>query len=208
MPTPFQTSRLTYRAIEDTDEPFIHSLQLHPPSFATSNATLLRPQSTRDTKTGYFKYLTSEKALLATIIELSPNTTTLPTPTTIQIGAISLRAPPPDHAHHRETALTIDIAAEHQGQGYGSEAIAWALRWAFRVAGLHRVTVEAVGYNTDAVRLYRRLGFVVEGRKREAVWFEGRWYDFVILGMLEGEWRGTRDGEGGEIGTGTGTGSS
>jgi RimJ/RimL family protein N-acetyltransferase len=42
--------------------------------------------------------------------------------------------------------------------------------------------------------LYEKIGFKVEGREREAYWHEGRWWDGVELGMLEGEWRSLKEG--------------
>jgi hypothetical protein len=32
------------------------------------------------------------------------------------------------------------------------------------------------------------MGFTLEGRERETLWYEGRWWDNVQMGMLEGEW--------------------
>jgi RimJ/RimL family protein N-acetyltransferase len=84
---------------------------------------------------------------------------------------------------------------EYQGKGYGSEAISWALDYAFRRAGLHRVKIAAFEYNAGAVRLYERLGFTPEGRERESCWHEGRFWDLVEFGMLEGEWRAMRERE-------------
>jgi len=43
-------------------------------------------------------------------------------------------------------------------------------------------------YNLGARELYERLGFVFEGRLRESVWYDGAWYDEIILGMLKSEW--------------------
>ena len=88
--------------------------------------------------------------------------------------------------------FTVDLVAtapEHQGKGYGSEAVQWALGWGFDMAGLHRIGIEAFSYNEGAMRLYEKLGFVMEGRRREEIWFDGGWHDFVTYGMLEGEWR-------------------
>lgn len=39
------------------------------------------------------------------------------------------------------------------------------------------------------MRLYQKLGFVLEGREREAVWHEGRFWDGIEYSMLEGEWK-------------------
>ena len=37
------------------------------------------------------------------------------------------------------------------------------------------------------LRLYARVGFTSEGRRREQVFIDGRWVDEVVLGMLRGE---------------------
>jgi RimJ/RimL family protein N-acetyltransferase len=41
--------------------------------------------------------------------------------------------------------------------------------------------------------LYARLGFVEEGREREALWHEGEWWDSVEFGMVEREWAVLRE---------------
>jgi RimJ/RimL family protein N-acetyltransferase len=61
--------------------------------------------------------------------------------------------------------------------------------YAFRRAGFHRLRIRAFEWNTGAIRLYEKLGFVHEGRERESYWHEGRWWDGVGMSMLEGEWR-------------------
>ena len=80
----------------------------------------------------------------------------------------------------------------HQKKGYGSEAINWALDWGFKQAGLHRIGIDAFSYNHGATQLYERLGFVFEGRKRELLWFNGGWHDWISYSMLVDEWRELR----------------
>lgn len=108
------------------------------------------------------------------------------------IGEIHLSRLAPNTAHHRHTEIGITILPAYQGRGYGREAIEWALDYAFRRAGLHRVRIRAYGWNVGALRLYEKIGFKVEGREREAFWNDGRWWDGVDMGMLEGEWWGMR----------------
>lgn len=92
-------------------------------------------------------------------------------------------------AHHRNTEMGIDILPPYQGKGYGTEAIRWALEYAFHRAGLHKVRIRAFEWNEGAVRLYPRLGFALEGRERESLWHEGRFWDGIEFGMVESEWR-------------------
>lgn len=90
--------------------------------------------------------------------------------------------------HHRSCTLGIMLASAYQGQGYGTEAINWALDWAFRVAAMHAVRLSCFSFNERAARLYRRLGFVQEGVAREAYWFDFRWYDRILFSLLDREW--------------------
>ena len=94
-----------------------------------------------------------------------------------------------DQKHHRSTSIGLNLLPAYQGKGYGSEAIRWALEWAFEEAGMHRVAIQAFEYNEGARRLYERLGFVHEGTLREAFWHRGRWWADYEYGMLEDEWR-------------------
>jgi len=102
---------------------------------------------------------------------------------------VNLHGVTKDNQHHRTLDIGILIAAEHRGQGYGSEAVRWILNWGFQSAGLHRVGLQSASFNTGAIRLWERLGFQEDGKDREAVWSNGRWYDDVRFSILEGEWR-------------------
>jgi hypothetical protein len=35
---------------------------------------------------------------------------------------------------------------------------------------------------------------VVEGRSRESIWRDGRWWDELAMSVLESDWRARRDG--------------
>lgn len=54
---------------------------------------------------------------------------------------------------------------------------------------MHRIGIGAFAWNQDALRLYEKLGFVHEARKRDFFWHDGRYQDLVEMGMLEDEWR-------------------
>ncbi|KAJ5619254.1 hypothetical protein N7510_003238 [Penicillium lagena] len=183
MANPFRSARLIYRAVEPTeDEAFILTMQQDPVSFSNSNAMIAKPQSKKDA----LKCIQSlEEALLGVVICLPP---TEAHGKPIPIGAISLKPVPVPMMHHRSTEIGIGIVQAYQGQGYGSEAINWILEWAFETAGMHRVSVRHFEYNEGAGRLYKRLGFKVEGVIREELWHKGRWWNGVQMGMLSQEW--------------------
>jgi len=75
------------------------------------------------------------------------------------------------------------------GRGYGTEATRLMLEHAFNSLGLHRVALAVFEFNERAVRAYKRNGFKVEGRAREAIWRDGRWWDELSMSILNSEWR-------------------
>ncbi len=82
------------------------------------------------------------------------------------------------------------------GLGYGTEATELMLEHAFTRLGLHRVSLSVFSFNERAIRSYRKAGFRVEGRAREAIWREGRYWDEIQMSILEHEWRELQAGHG------------
>ena len=80
------------------------------------------------------------------------------------------------------------------GHGYGTEATRLMMGHAFGALGLHRVGLTVFSFNDRALRSYRSVGFVVEGRAREAIWREGRWWDEISMSLLDSDWRALRRG--------------
>ena len=74
-------------------------------------------------------------------------------------------------------------------RGLGTEAVRLSMAHAFAV-GLHRVEVDVYDFNTRARHIYAKLGFVLEGTKREALRFDDAWVDAHVMGLLATEWRG------------------
>ena len=72
--------------------------------------------------------------------------------------------------------------------GYGTEATRLMIDHAFSGLGLHRVGLTVFSFNERAIRSYRSVGFVVEGRAREAIWREGRWWDEISMSILDSDW--------------------
>ncbi len=76
------------------------------------------------------------------------------------------------------------------GRGYGREAIALLLDYAFRLVNARRVFLRVNSRNERAIRAYRACGFVEEGRLRQHVWSNGAYDDLVYMGILREEWPG------------------
>jgi RimJ/RimL family protein N-acetyltransferase len=74
------------------------------------------------------------------------------------------------------------------GKGYGTEATRLMLDHAFGTLGLHRVALSVFSFNERAIRSYEKVGFSVEGRSREAIWRDGRYWDELQMSILTEEW--------------------
>ena len=81
---------------------------------------------------------------------------------------------------------------ENRGRHYGSTAIICLLEYAFRELNLHRVQADVVEYNTQAIDVYRDLGFKHEGTRRQFGKRNGKRYDVLNFGILAGEWNPER----------------
>ncbi|MCA9300833.1 MAG: GNAT family N-acetyltransferase [Phycisphaerales bacterium] len=78
----------------------------------------------------------------------------------IQIGGVSYR---PCEADPKSGDLGYMIASSHQGKGYGREAVARILRFAFEEADAERVWADIFVGNRASAALVEGLGLVLEG---------------------------------------------
>ena len=71
-----------------------------------------------------------------------------------------------------------------RGKGYGTETARLMLGYAFTTLGLHTVMLTVFAYNPAAIRAYEKAGFTECGRRREAVWMGGRFWDTISMECL------------------------
>jgi RimJ/RimL family protein N-acetyltransferase len=64
-----------------------------------------------------------------------------------------------------------------------------ALTYGFDDLRLHRIDLRVLAFNERAIRCYRKCGFVVEGRLRDAALVDGERHDDLIMGLLASEFR-------------------
>ncbi|CAM1509870.1 Fc.00g002050.m01.CDS01 [Cosmosporella sp. VM-42] len=195
--TAFQSKRLVFRALENNedDRVFISTqIDNDPVNTALSDPALIQPRSLKRAETLVDNLTKATLAVMVCLREEDATEGEAKAKSLTPIGFVLVGGgnKPTDKVHHRNTSIGITLAAPYQGKGYGAEAIDWALDWAFRFGGYHRVAMNTVSYNERAQHLYKRLGFTEEGRIREAHWHDRKWYDTVNFGMLESEWAALR----------------
>ena len=94
----------------------------------------------------------------------------------------------------RTTDLTMIIGEkEARGKGYGSEAIHLLLDYAFGYLNFHRVAIGVVGFNERALKFYERIGFSREGVQRDGYYHNHAYHDFIMMSILEEEFRARRN---------------
>jgi RimJ/RimL family protein N-acetyltransferase len=90
---------------------------------------------------------------------------------------------------NRHATLGIFIGDQsYWSQGYGADASRTLLRYAFEEANLHRIELEVFAFNLRAIRMYEKIGFRVEGTRKQALFREGAWHDEHIMALLRDEW--------------------
>ncbi|KAL1875940.1 hypothetical protein VTK73DRAFT_9724 [Phialemonium thermophilum] len=207
----FKSKRLIYRAVEndETDKAFITRLSNDPTTIGMGSPRLVRPWM-RSESDKLIEFM--QQATLAVMACLPPGGAEPATQDpqrreddseadtrgapqqSVPIGFAVLYTNDggPSSQHHRSLTVGLVLAREFRGRGYGGEVMNWLLDWGFRRVGVHRIGLTTWSYNERALRLYRRIGFVEEGREREARFFDRQWYDIVHFGILEQEWEKLR----------------
>ena len=93
----------------------------------------------------------------------------------------------PDYRH---ASLDIALAAPHQGDGLGPEALRTAIRWLADEREHHRFTIDPALANERAIRAYSKVGFRPVGIMRRAErGADGVWHDSLLLDLLVEELR-------------------
>lgn len=91
--------------------------------------------------------------------------------------------------HNRSIRVGADILPGERGKGYGTKALQAILKYCFEHLGMHRVWLLTLEDNSIARKLYINAGLKEEGRMREHIWRNGKWKDYIVMSILEDEYR-------------------
>ena len=95
------------------------------------------------------------------------------------VGSIHIGVSP-----HGFGEIGMCVAREWRGRGVGSALLAAAIEWA-RERGLHKLSLGVFAHNSGAIALYRKLGFVDEGRRVKHYRRQsGELWDSIEMGLL------------------------
>jgi RimJ/RimL family protein N-acetyltransferase len=81
----------------------------------------------------------------------------------------------------------IRVSPRFRGHGYATDAVRLLLRYAFLERRYHKCNSACVENNVASARLHLALGFREEGRRRETLFYNGRYYDELLFGLTRPE---------------------
>ena len=77
---------------------------------------------------------------------------------------------------------------DYQNKGYGTEAMEMLVEYGFNTLNMNRIELTVYEFNIRAYKLYQKVGFIEEGRKRQARYHNGRYHDEIIMAILREDW--------------------
>jgi RimJ/RimL family protein N-acetyltransferase len=87
----------------------------------------------------------------------------------------------PTAAHAATLGISID--RDYRGQGLGTKLMGLLLKWAYEER-IRRVELKVFARNAVALKLYRKFGFVEEGRHRLAACKQGQFIDDITMALI------------------------
>jgi RimJ/RimL family protein N-acetyltransferase len=77
-------------------------------------------------------------------------------------------------------------------KGLGTEALELLLDYGFERLNLNSIFLGVNAENKGAVRSYEKAGFVHEGCRRQFIYRNGRYYDSLMMSVLQSEYRAAK----------------
>jgi RimJ/RimL family protein N-acetyltransferase len=177
MQSPFEGRLVRLRAREPEDEPYLyrwfndpevtrHLSMRYPLSHAAEHAFIESQKSPGYAHAGFSVETLAEGEL---------------------IGGVDLLNTSPEN---RSATLGIAIGDKTRWDGgYGTDTMRTVCRFGFEMMNLHRIALDVYDDNARARHVYEKVGFKVEGCRRQAFYKYGRYWDVIMMGLLEGELR-------------------
>lgn len=178
---PVRTKRMTLRLPELADVPDLKRMFRNPLTARAAGAALHSSAEMRDPSEMVRRTRREFRADAHLSLSVILNSTSA------CIGRVGLRGL--DWKWKKVESLSFWLDPRYWDQGLTSEASWFLCRLAFDRLGVRRIGSHALDRNPASQAVLRRLGFVEEGREREAVCVKGRCMDMVWFGLLAKELR-------------------
>ena len=84
-------------------------------------------------------------------------------------------------------SIGVQIDRDHRGKGYGTAAMQILLLYAFHERRLNKYYGSIIEGNELSAGMLRKLGCIVEGRRRQMIYMEGKYHDEILYGLTREE---------------------
>jgi hypothetical protein len=89
--------------------------------------------------------------------------------------------------HNRHAELSYYVGDKVYSGKYDVEIINALVKYGFEEVGLHRISAECYAFATDRLSVIEECGFKRDGVMRDVVFRHGKFWDSIMLSILEGE---------------------
>lgn len=89
---------------------------------------------------------------------------------------------------NRSMCVGGDILPKHRGKGHARSMFVLIFKLGFEIWGMHRLWLFVLATNKLALSLYKKVGFKVEGKQRQAIFRERKFVDYLMLSLLADEY--------------------
>lgn len=90
---------------------------------------------------------------------------------------------------HGTAIFTLSFADADLLRQYGPEALELIFCYGFCELNLYRLETILPSYRLEAIALFEGAGFLMEARRRQAAYRDGRLWDVLNYGILQAEWK-------------------
>lgn len=90
------------------------------------------------------------------------------------------------------TSIGYWLGEGYQGKGIMTKVAKALTNYAFTYLQLNKVEIRAAEGNKKSRSIPERLGFIIEGKIRQAEWLYDHYVDHIVYGILASEWSGKR----------------
>lgn len=84
-------------------------------------------------------------------------------------------------------SIGIVIDKEYRGKGYGTRSMKILLKYAFLERRLNKFNDYVLEGNEGSAKMMKKLGCVQEGVRRQVVYINGQYLDFILFGLTKDE---------------------
>lgn len=93
---------------------------------------------------------------------------------------------------HRNADLSLYIGKDElyiDEEGIAEESIGLLWSYGFKELGLKKIWTELYEFDEKKINLYKKLGMTVDGTWRKQYFYDGKWWDSLLMEILADEWK-------------------